>query len=306
MKTTILFFAVLVFLTIQNYAQTVTDIDGNIYSTVTIGTQVWMKENLKVTHYRDGDTIPNITDSTSWTNLNSGAYCSYNNDTSFISTYGLLYNWYAVIDSNNIAPQGWHIPTLIEWQTLVMELGGISIAGGKMKEADTLHWLSPNAGATNESEFTALPTGLRHYFSGQFMDISQLTMFWSSTACDTIRAYNCYLNNSNIEATLPVAWFEMGFSVRCIKDTTSNQINENDIEKYFKLYPNPSTDRIVIDIANSQNLNLYVYTIVGELVLQKKLNNNKNEIDISTLSTGLYVVKVLGTKWTKQIKMIKD
>src|SRR5665648_943598 len=103
---------------------TVTDIDGNVYKTVTIGTQVWMAENLKTTKYRNGDPIPNITDATAWTNLTTGAYCNNNNDANYATTYGRLYNWYAVNDIRNIAPAGWHIPTKAEWTTLTTYLGG--------------------------------------------------------------------------------------------------------------------------------------------------------------------------------------
>jgi uncharacterized protein (TIGR02145 family) len=138
---------------------TVTDIDGNIYHTVTIGTQVWMVENLKTTKYRNGDPIPNVTGN-AWAALTTGAYCWYNNDAAtYKATYGALYNWYAVADSRNIAPTGWHVPTDAEWTTLTTFLGGESVAGGKLKETGTNHWTSPNTGATNETGFTALPGG---------------------------------------------------------------------------------------------------------------------------------------------------
>lgn len=90
---------------------TVTDIDGNVYQTIKIGNQWWMAKNLKVTHYRNGEAIPNITNDSEWINLSTGAYCAYNNDNGNIATYGLLYNWYTVVDSRNIAPSGWHVPT---------------------------------------------------------------------------------------------------------------------------------------------------------------------------------------------------
>ena len=142
-------------------AATVTDIDGNVYHTVTIGTQTWMVENLKTTRYRNGEAIPNITDNASWAALITCAYCDYNNIPSNSITYGKLYNWYAVNDSRNIAPMGWHVSTDAEWTTLTTFLGGTSIAGGKLKENGTIHWNSPNVGATNETGFSALPGGYR-------------------------------------------------------------------------------------------------------------------------------------------------
>ena len=133
---------------------TATDIDGNVYHTVTIGTQIWMVENLKTTRYNDGSPIPFVTDSSSWSNLTTPGYCWYNNDTTNKNTYGALYNWFAV-NTGKLAPTGWHVPTDDEWTTLTTYLGGESIAGGKLKETGTTHWRTPNAGATNEIGFTA-------------------------------------------------------------------------------------------------------------------------------------------------------
>lgn len=154
---------------------TVTDIDGNIYQTIKIGTQWWMAENLKVTHYRNGDSIPNVTDETAWSNLTTGAYGNYNNDDDISNTYANLYNWYAVNDSRNIAPIGWHIPTDAEWQTLVDYLGGESVAGSKMKETGTEHWRSPNVGTTNESGFSALPGDYRG-ISGKYYSVGEFRL----------------------------------------------------------------------------------------------------------------------------------
>jgi len=147
---------------------TVTDIDGNCYRTVTIGTQVWMAENLKVTHDCNGEAIPNVTDGATWAGLTAGAYCEYNNDVNNVATYGRLNNWYAVADSRNISPAGWHVASDAEWQTLSIFLGGDAIAGGKMKETGTTHWYSPNTGATNESGFSALPGGYRASGNGPY------------------------------------------------------------------------------------------------------------------------------------------
>jgi len=116
---------------------TVTDIDGNIYKTVKIGTQWWMAENLKVTKYRNGNLIPNVTNMTQWDNLTTGAYCTYNHDATNVTNYGRLYNWYAANDSRNIAPAGWHVPSDVELTTLITNLGGEDFAGGKMKETGT-------------------------------------------------------------------------------------------------------------------------------------------------------------------------
>ena len=162
----------------------VTDIDGNNYRTVKIGKQVWLAEILKVTHYRNGDSIPVITVNENWGELKSGAYGNYNNDTAMAKTYGRLYNWYAVSDSRGIAPERWHIPSAAEWQELADFLGGDSLAGGKLKEKGTAHWLDPNTGANNESGFRALPAGDRSGM-GNFYDINDLSYYWSATEDST-------------------------------------------------------------------------------------------------------------------------
>jgi uncharacterized protein (TIGR02145 family) len=196
---------------------TVTDIDGNVYQTVTIGSQVWMAENLKTTKYRNGSAIPNVTDDTAWSNLTTGAYCDYENTLSNSTTYGKLYNWYAVTDSRNIAPTGWHLPTDDEWTTLTTYLGGESVAGGKLKEIGTTQWASPNTGATNESGFTALPGGYRSG-NGTFLSIGGAGYWWSSTEYNTGYAWvrgmhydDSYLLRSNGNKTC-------AFSIRCIRD----------------------------------------------------------------------------------------
>jgi len=200
-----------------NCPPTVTDIDGNVYQTVLIGDQCWMMENLKVTHYRNGDPIPNVTDNSTWEGLTSGAYCEHNNDPGNVATYGRLYNWYAVDDSRNIAPEGWHVPTDAEWQVLVDYLGVDGVAGGKLKEAGTTHWVSPNTGATNESGFTALPGGYRCY-DGGFYNMSSHAYFWSSTEYDDNYAWSRSLGFNYSEVGRSYGSKDYGFSIRCVKD----------------------------------------------------------------------------------------
>jgi len=198
-------------------AQVIKDIDGNVYHTVTIGTQVWMVENLKVTHYRNGDPIPNVIDSMAWRNLTSGAYCDYDNNSDNSIIFGKLYNWHAVQDIRNIAPIGWHVPTDAEWMTLTTCLGGDSIAGGKLKEIGTIHWPSPNLRATNESGFTALPCKYRKGDTGTFgYDSNYL---WTSTQGDYPGTawYRCVSHN-NYCVCRYIHDMKAGFAVRCVKD----------------------------------------------------------------------------------------
>lgn len=198
---------------------TLTDQDGNVYKTVTIGAQTWMAENLRSTKYNDGTDIPNITDNNEWATLTTGAFCNYNNTSNIdsIATYGRLYNWYAV-NTGMLAPKGWHVPTDEEWTALTNYLGGESIAGGKLKETGTFHWNSPNTGATNEIGFTAIPGGWRDYH-GKFYSIGNYEGCWTATGYDTDCAWMRNIHNNYVEVLRgDYADKELGFSVRCVRD----------------------------------------------------------------------------------------
>ncbi|PKK82170.1 MAG: hypothetical protein CVT49_15085 [candidate division Zixibacteria bacterium HGW-Zixibacteria-1] len=197
--------------------ESVMDIDGNMYSTIQIGSQCWMAENLKVTHYRNGDPIPNVISDYIWFELTTGAYCNYNNDEGNVDVYGRLYNWHAVVDGRNIAPEGWHVPSDAEWQALVDYLGGDAVAGGEMKEAGTTHWLSPNTGATNASGFTGLPAGRRD-LDGYFLNLGGIGYFWSTTEAPANHVW--YRNLHYFLASVTHGDYAKvgGFSIRCVKD----------------------------------------------------------------------------------------
>jgi uncharacterized protein (TIGR02145 family) len=196
---------------------TVTDIDGYVYKTVKIGSQIWMAENLRVRRYRNGDSIPNVTDAATWAGLTSDAYCDYNNDSDYVALYGRLYNWYAVTDARNIAPEGWHVATDSEWVALMTFLGGNTVTGGKLKESGYTHWLTPNIGATNSSGFTALPGGAR-YSGGNFGNVGYDANYWTSTEFDEEKGWGRGL--SNYSAAM-YTWYDvkvMGLAIRCVKD----------------------------------------------------------------------------------------
>jgi uncharacterized protein (TIGR02145 family) len=197
----------------------VVDGDGNVYTYVTIGTQQWMVENLKTTSYNDGVPIPNLTINGDWIADITGAYCWYNNDeASYKSPYGALYNWYAVNNAHGLAPTGWRIPTNADWVILRAYAGGDTVAGGKLKEAGLLHWDTPNTDATDEYGFKLTGSGYRLYTTGVFELINIETELWtseeltSSSAWQWVAAnFNAYLTNSGNDK-------RNGFSVRCIRD----------------------------------------------------------------------------------------
>lgn len=195
------------------------DYDGNVYHTVVIGTQTWMIENLHTTHYRNGDPIPYITDSSAWTDATEGAYSYYNNDASIGNVYGKLYNGFAVKDSRGLAPAGWHIPSSEEIQTLVNFLGGTVFAGGKLKEADTTHWYAPNQYvSSNGSGFTALPGGYNGGRVYGFGDLHISGYFWTSTpqTADLLWVLGMDYNAEDVYVYNDDNY--VGYSVRCIKD----------------------------------------------------------------------------------------
>lgn len=206
------------FKTSNNQSDTISDIDKNLYKTVLIGSQLWMAENLRVTHYQDGSEIKLVCDNKTWTNLKTGSYCWYNNDSIHKNLYGAIYNFYAVCNSHKLCPMGWHVPTDIEWTILVDFLGGKNIAGGKLKEVGLSNWKYPNICANNSTGFTALPGGYRIGNSGSFYDFGSVGFWWSSTEYNSEYAYLRYINNNNSSLKKNFYVKKFGFSVRCIKD----------------------------------------------------------------------------------------
>jgi uncharacterized protein (TIGR02145 family) len=201
----------------------VTDIDGNTYNVVSIGGQCWMAENLKTTKYRNGTPIATGLTDTQWNQTNSGAYATYNNLPSNVSTYGQLYNWYAVTDVNGLCPTGWHVPTDTEWDQMTDSQGGQPFAGGHMKTIGTIQaqnglWQSPNTAADNLSGFSGYPGGYRNY-DGSYAGMGT-TGYWASSSTANLPTtswfrvlgydYGAVVKNENDK--------RIGFSVRCIKD----------------------------------------------------------------------------------------
>ena len=189
--------------------------DRNAYPTVKIGNQVWMAENLKTTKYRNGDAITKVTEKTKWAKLSSGGCCAYSNNEEYVETYGYLYNWYAVNDSRNIAPEGWHVPTDSEWTQLTSYLGGKSVAGGKLKS--TSGWDEFNLEITNESGFSALPGRFCNY-NGNFYGLTGNAYFWSASEFGSTYAWGRYLNFNNAYVFRHNYYKECGFSARLLRD----------------------------------------------------------------------------------------
>lgn len=174
-----------------------------------------MTKNLNVSRYRNGDPIPQVTDVNEWASLTTGAWCYYENNSNYGKVYGKLYNWYAVNDPRGLAPLGYHVPSDAEWDTLISFLGGMTVAGGKLKA--TTRWTSPNTGASNSSGFSGLPGGFRRFF-GYFNAIGVEGQWWSTTEFDSDNAYFRMLGYTD-QFMFRSADFKIGgLSVRCLKD----------------------------------------------------------------------------------------
>ncbi len=215
--------------TIQSSATTDNSLTGTLLTDVNgvagdnaigIGTQRWRTQNLDVSRYNNGDKIPEVRSAAKWAALTTGAWCWYKNDSANGAIYGKLYNWYAVNDPRGIAPAGWHIPTNAELDTLSAFLGGQAVAGGKLKETGTTHWLTPNTDASDSSGFAGLPGGSRAS-NGTFDVLNILGSyggFWSSTADGSLNALNHYLLYNNGTFNFKSYRKQNGFSVRCVRD----------------------------------------------------------------------------------------
>lgn len=364
---------------LQSKAQTITDVDGNTYNTVTIGTQIWMKENLKTTKYNDGTAILQIKNQTEWVETKTAAYCWNSFDVyTYKATYGALYNWY-VVNTGKLCPVGWHVPAYTDWDSLITRFGGLSVAGGKLKEAGTAHWWSPNQGADNSSGFTGLPGGLSdpinvppnfHTFGGD-------GNWWSSSEIDSIKASYLCLMAGYEKAGLWKYHKRFGFSVRCLKDNNSvdqvtvtfnvdsasavqiltvtknatiikptdptksgytfagwykeaacvyawdftTDVVTSDITLYakwteintsisrqtvsnFKMYPNPAKEKLYFEYAKISNACIMILDLQGKQVVNRLTSSDY--IDISILSKGIYIVKIIDSESTVMIKLIKE
>jgi uncharacterized protein (TIGR02145 family) len=206
----------------------VRDVTGNHYETVLVGKQIWMAENLATTQYNDGTNIPLVTDNSAWVALTTPAYCWYDNDSATNAPdYGAMYNWYTV-NTGNLCPAGWHVPTDDEWKTMEMHLGMTQAQAnetgfrgnkeaGKLKETGTVHWISPNIGATNESGFTALPGGGRST-GGSFNYLGHGGYYWTATEYSSSTAWQRYLFHTSRKVSRSSSEKYYGYSVRCVRD----------------------------------------------------------------------------------------
>jgi len=248
MKIKILTLSYLFISTISIHAQTVTDVDGNTYNTISIGNQIWLTENLKVTKYNDQEPISLVLDDASWSTQTEPAYCYYLGDIANANIYGNLYNWHVINNAKNVCPSGYYVPSIADWEELITFVGGNAVAGGKLKEMGLEHWSDPNTGADNSSSFTLLPSGWRANNNGLYENLSYMAYVWSSTSVDA--------SNSSI---------------------------------------------ILV-----QNLEIEIFSIEGQKIKSFKLMNNKTDLDVLDLASGVYILNALTDKGIVTHKFIKE
>jgi uncharacterized protein (TIGR02145 family) len=315
----------------------VKDVDGNVYKTITIGTQTWMAENLKTTHYNDTTAIPMVADETAWKTLTTPAFCWFNNDSvTYKANYGALYDWPAV-KSGKLAPAGWHVPSDTEWSTLENYLiaNGFNYDGTTTGDRETNNKIAKSmATATNwdadagigtvgntdfpakrnASGFSVLPGGGRFTY-GTFNNINMVGVFWSSSANDGTSAWNRNMFSFHSDFYRVYNYKNCGFSVRCVKDSVSTtDINkiESQGSNTIKLYPNPAINQLEISYKTNEQgcVQLEIIDMHGKVVEKQILNSqkgiNNENIPVTHLPAGLYLIRLHSRNKLETIKFIKN
>jgi|GEM_PF-927319 len=286
-----LFCALLLLLAAPTFSQdSITDYDGNVYHPVTIGSQVWLKENLNSVHYSDGTVIP-------------GAV-AYDDSDSTAAVYGRLYTWNAAMKNSltpgaqGICPDGWHVPKHSEWTALDNFLGGSLVAGGMLKEEGLEHWLPPNTGATNSSGFTGLPAGeYDGHQSMQFQFLGMAAVFWTSTQASSTMAMERYLSYDD-EISGSLNWYKtMKYSIRCIGDAGVGIRNEMGSSQANIKVTSPFNQSLHVDFGNLQPVRINLYSVTGQLLTGKELRGTtgETELDTGSLPYGTYIVEIYTT-----------
>lgn len=317
------------------FSQTLTDIDGNIYETVQIGTQIWLKENLKVTHFRNGDPIPEVQDSLQWVAQTQAAWCNNENKPANGEVYGKLYNWYVINDPRQIAPEGWHVPSDTEWKMLEMYLGMSASVADKenyrgtkeanaLKTADTIkHWtldccpapgLSKNKG-NNSSGFSALGAGYRLYYNagGNYTSFQKPTgnaQFWTSTSQTNSTAWLrhlCVYHEDIYRAHWPKT---NGSSIRLVKDVSASSQLVQATGSAFNIYPHPANGYVFIHSAlkDMQNAEVCIRDIMGrELPVHIEIENNRIKLNTTQLENGIYmcILKAEGSIYNFKLQIAR-
>lgn len=282
------------------FSQTVADADGNSYQTVTIGTQLWMAENLKTSLFNDYSTIAKVSDISGWSDYSDSTpkYCWYDNDSAqFASTYGALYTWH-VVKSGKLCPVGWHVPTDAEWTSLRDYLTANGHSGKEgIALKSTTGWSDDFQGAdgngTDNYSFNALPSGVRRE-DGKFINVGEFQYWWSSTEKTTLEARCHNLYNYSYNLTRWSARKEYGASVRCLSNIPVGISEFNQKLSVISISPNPCDD--VLNLSGlEENTSYFIYDLFGHLV---KTANTESVINVSELASGVYHIRITDSSGT--------
>jgi len=292
----------------------VSDIDGNMYKTVVIDSLVWFAENLKVTRFQNGDSIPHVSDSASWSGLTVPGMCSYKNDTAFDCPYGKLYNFYVASDTRNPCPSGWRVPSLTDFNNLINHFdpasnGGApsnlpNTAGGYLKSTGFAYWQSPNTSATNLSGFSAIPNGGRNNAGVFSFTNNSAASFWYSSQVGPGMGFFLQLPY-NQEFAVRNAYFSgYGCCIRCV--TEASTLNLIDLEKaQFDVFPNPASETIQLNVNRSLVGKEYLLSdLAGRLIQKNRVLSEQTTLSITALPSGMYLLSFPQTK-AEVVKLIK-
>ncbi len=283
-------------------AQTVTDIDGNVYNTVTINGRVWMSENLATSRYQDGTPINLVSNNTTWNNqISSGARCFFWNDSALVAAdYGTLYNWNVVNNPLNVCPQGWHVPSDAEYNEMTIFLdptvspnagavgpGTGTDIGTQLKEAGETHWDFGNTG-TNSSGFTARGSGYRRP-DGTFVYLNSFAYFWTSTYGQQSKAWIRSVNFNDPTIARFILDRVNGASIRCVADISTGD-EEGSYDEMLRFFPNPASGDVVIAGLPAGIVDLVISDATGKQVRRQQLNLADRKISVTDLAQGMYVL----------------